>query len=352
MAPKDIYQDDGALSKFLDGLIDSANEGQATGVTVASEFSPSNLNMSFTPDRLRDGVAVANDMLREGGQCPPLPALTENNENAVDVLTAAVSAIVRLSRCCKANANLRVEAEQRTQSTQAEADRLSRTLQITKDKVEKKESALVGVRNKLTEVESKNKRRVRQLITENSSLKARLAAAEGQVNQLNLEAKKRGRQYTHLQQRVHALMSTSKKLSIEPAITRGEGNKLKLHRKRSTDEQNEDDDPADNAELDIDPASVLLSENDAFRRLLHSIQLEMDDVIGGYRSAFQFLYPAMENTGETSDLSDAEEETNNVPPLAPSLDRMHLPFEMIRDDVEGLIDEKFSVIRKALARVE
>lgn len=353
MAPKDIYQDDGALSKFLDGLIDSAHEDNNRDVRGTREFSPITLNMSFAPEQLHEGIPLANDMLREGGQCAPLPNLTENNENAVDVLAAAVSAIVRLSRCCKANANLRVEAERRTQATQAEVDRLSRTLQVTKDKIERKESALMGVRNKLAEVETKNKRRIRQLSTENNSIKARLAGAEGQVNQLNLEAKKRERQYTQLQQRVHALMSASKKLSIEPVITKGEGNKLKFGRMRGTEKECMDDKSADNPELETDLASVILAENSTFRRLLHSIQLELDDLISRYRSAFHFLYPPAEQPGDTSDLSDGEDETNSrVPPLAPSLERMHLPYEMIKEDVEGLIDEKLSAIRTALAEVQ
>lgn len=351
MTPKDIYQDDGALSKFLDGLIDSAHEDNDRDVRGVRELSPSNLNTSFAPEQLREGISLANDMLREGGQCAPLPTLTENDENAVDVLAAAVSAIVRLSRCCKANANLRVEAERRTQATQADADRLSRTLQITKDKIEKKDSALVGVRNKLVELETKNKRRIRQLTTENNSLKTRLAGTEGQVNQLNLEAKKRERQYTQLQQRVHALMSASKKLSIEPLITRGEGNKLKFCRMRGTEKDSLGDSSAD--EQDTDPASVVLAENNTFRRLLYSIQLELDDLIGGYRSAFHFLYPPAEQPGDPSDLSDGEDEANSkVPPLAPSLERMHLPYEIIKEDVEGLIDEKFAAIRTALAQIQ
>lgn len=354
MAPKDVYQDDGSLSNFLDELIQSASDDRAGVLGIESETSPSESKPPVEPERLVHGISVANDLLREGGQCSLLPFLTENNENVDHVLAAALSSIVRLSRCCKANVSLRVDAEKRFQTTQADADRLSRVLHITKDKVTKTERDIVGAKNKLRETEVKNKRKVAQLTAESNSLRTRVAAAEGQINQLNLEAKKRERQYTHLQQRVHALMSNSKKLSIEPAITRGEGNKVKhFHYQRKSSQAGDDSELEVDADEEMNTASVLLVENNSFRRLLHSIQVEMDDMIGGYTSAFKFLHPPNEQPSETSDVSDGEEETSNrVPAPAPTLERMLLPFDIIRNDVEGLIDEKLSVIRKALEQVE
>lgn len=351
MAPKDLYQDDGTLSNFLDGLIQSATEDRAE--VLGGEPPLSNAESRVDPERLVQGISVANDLIREGGQCRPLPLLTENNENVENVLAAALSAITRLSRCCEANVSLRVDAEKRFQAAQGDADRLLRVLQVAKDDIAKKESDLVGAKNKLRETDVKGKRKAAKLTAENNALKSRVAAAEGQINHLHLEAKKRERQYTHLQQRVHSLMSNSRKSSIEPAITRGEGHKASGTHGLSRSNKKGDSDADDDGNMRMDAAGLLLSENTSFRRLLHSIQLEMDDMIGSYTSAFQFLRLQDEGADETSELSDSDAETSSMfPASALSLERMHLPFEMIRDDVEGLIDEKFAVIRKALEQVE
>lgn len=347
MAPKDVYQDDDRLTSFLDGLIASANEENSSKRNPVVNLSSNQADTIFTARHLHEGIHATNDVLSEGGQCVPLPTLTADKDNIADVLASALTAIVRLSRCCKANANLRIDAERTKQATQAHVAELSRLLRTSKDNAEKKAFVLASMRSTLSETETKHKNRVRKLTAECAGLKARLANAAHRENHLVMEAGQRERQLGMLQKRVHSLMANSKKLSIEPVVTSSMGRLPRAKYEAFGDGSEDDldfDEVAENGAL-----GMVLEENYVMRGAVRAVHGELDDFFVQYPKAFSFLYPSEGAGDEDKDeKSENEEIENEVPGMGPSEERMLLPFEMIRDEFEVNLERKLDAVRTAL----
>lgn len=388
MAPKDVYQDDSTLSTFLDALIDPSNQENDPARVRSAECPPVSGKISVSKRHLREGISTANELLRESGQCNPLPILSDDGENVADVLSAALASILRLSRCCKANANLRVEAERATQASHDQIDQLSRLLRVTKEKLEKKESSLTAMRNTLADAEAKHRSRIRQLTTERSSLKSSLTSAAHRENQLSMEATQRERQFSMLQKRVHTLMASSKKLSIEPVVT-SSMSKGQLSRGRYAAfadgaSASGGSDCGDGDDEENGPLALALEENYLMRGAVRAVHAELDDFFAQYPEAFPTLHqeekeedqtqysrdcPIEEGTisegesrrseGDTevereAKLSTMPENTfnGNILPPGPTEERMRLPFDMIREEFEENLERKLNAVRKALASIK
>lgn len=360
MAPADIYRDDAALFAFLDSQADALQDSPLQ----KSRKQPvhADLDVSFTTQDILQGLSTANSLLIEGNICPPLPDITPQRDNVPDILAAALSSIVRLSKCCKANANLRLEAERKARESELRVEELTASIDNLQSRISRKESQVAVTQNKLSELEARSSREARRLNSECTDLKTKLANANHRENHLVMEARKREKQYTHLQQRVHSLLSSSKKIGFNPQITVASeymrSNTSKYARKpvgRGV--------PKGEAyiklleESDGSRFSEIMGENDEFRNLLRAIQEELDDLILQNPSLFPAFSGDKSNLQETSEVSDGsgsevEDCENTAPdPLlpAPSLEQMNLPFDLIREEFEASLEQKFQMIRTALS---
>lgn len=358
MPPKDIYKDDIALSNFLDNLIGAAqpnnpfpNDNSSPNNPFPKKSSPYASHVSsavtFETTQLDQAISLVNEHLSQGRQFPLLPALTNAEDNLPQILASSLSTIVRLSKCCQANVNLRHQAEHLAQDTQFQIQNLSRSLEVTKEKVEKKESALAQSKAILADVEAKRRCQIRQLAAENTELKRLVTNATHRENHLNFEAKKREKQFSHLQQRVHTLMSSSKKLSIEQDISAGERGGLHMEcvpQRKSRSGEHMDEQAAQTFAVDV----AVLEENRMLKGLIRDVHLELDDMFERFPNAFAFLFEAQDDPDGTSLDSDAEGSIHKVPAPAPAEERMNLPYDVIRDEVESSLNDKLNTLRYAL----
>lgn len=289
MAPKDVYQDEERLTKLLDKLIGSAHNDTFDTSDVA-DLTKTHVDINFSPRNVREGINTANTFLEQTSICDTLPPLSGDAANVNDVLAAAVTAIVRLSRCCKASHKLRLEAEKSARDAHTTIAKTQRMLEAAKDKLRKRESQLGALQNSMTESESKQKRHLRKVTAECNDVKNRLANAANRENHLSLEAKKREKDFSHLQQRVHTLMSSAKRLSIQPQITLTGALRREPSPRLTREESIESDNHAYAALTqgkENSKAAVILEENDTFRNLLRAIQEEFDDLLLANASLFQ-----------------------------------------------------------------
>lgn len=354
MAPRDLYRDEEALSSFLDGLINAGSQSPNTSTDPNHSPHPNNTTC-FDKTQLGSAISFANQLLLESRQCAPLPKLTDSHENIADVLAASLSSIVHLTKCFKANAKLRVEAERATQDSNTHVQRLSQSLQTTKEKLEKKDSALFQSKAALADLDAKTRRKIRQLTMENVELKKQVTTASHRENQLHLDAKRREKQITQLQTRVHSLISYGKRVNIDVDITPGERSRVQMDHERLRKQKQGamDGGDTDDGVDDCGVAPRVLEENRRFRELMREVHMELDDMIVQYPKAFSFLYPEKgEDNGEASDESDSEENSNKVPAIAVSEERMNLPYELIQEEVENSLDEKLGALRQVLSNIE
>lgn len=349
MPPKDMYKDDNALSNFLDNLI-GAGQTQINPSLNSSPLhtSPLSPTITFDTNQLGQAISLANEHLSQGRQFSLLPSLTRSQDNLSQILAASLSTIIRLSKCCQANLNLRQQAEHLTQETQLQVQHLSQALEATKEKVEKKESALAQSKAHLVDAETKSKRRIRQLVAENTELKKLVTNATHRENHLHLEAKKREKQFSLLQQRVHTLMSSTRKLSIEQDVTPGERSRLRLE--RAPQRKCHDKEQTDNESMHVRAVGVaVLEENRLLKALIRDVHLELDDMFRRFPRAFAFLCEDHSEQDESSQVSDEEENTYRIPAPAPTEERMNLPYDVIREEIESSLDDKLNALRSALS---
>jgi len=356
MPPANIYNDDAALFAFLDDQIAEADENP-----IRRKNTPHTPTDTFSTRELREGLSAANSLLEEGSICKPLPGINSQRDNVPDILAAALTAIVRLSKCCRTNVNLRNDAEGQLRALEARNDGMAGTVEGLKARITRKDTQLAALQNKLAELEGKHKRQVRKLNAESTDLKNRLTGAGHRENHYVLEASKREKQYAHLQQRVHALLSSTKKLSLNPQIT--VASEFRSGDVRTHPMQTAEDVEAAYVpmmeEADDSRIAELTGENDEFRNLLRAIQEELDDLLVQHPSLFPGLSMetrAPKDTSEVSDVSDGSDtegehrDDADVPIPAPSVEQMSMPFAMIREEFESSLEQKFQMVREALSK--
>lgn len=420
MAPKDVYRDDAALTKLLDNLITSAQE-DASEATTASDLTRSPVDVVITHKNLAEGLIMANSQLQNTEICTPLPDLGERNANLDTVLAAALTAIIRLARCCQANVNLRAAAEGDTRTVKASNDQLSNRLETSQARLAKRDVQVCALQNATEEATVRHKRSFQRLQLEISELKGRLVSAGHRENHQNLEARKRERDYTQLQQRVLTLMASTKRVSIEPTVTttgRGCSSVLKKEVSVHSSEGDWNQLAEDSAK---EASNQLEAENDVLRSLLLAVQEELDELLVKNPGLFPVTDIEEEDehlsfdakphddtldnsTTEEDGLEDeegthlkygvdcqqtdilegqldsscekwAEEKENqsqdgNIKQQAgkdngksrmtgldgvlpaPSAEQMSLPFDMIREEFEEALQQKFSLVREALSRFD
>ncbi|PXF43322.1 hypothetical protein BWQ96_06961 [Gracilariopsis chorda] len=306
MAPRQLYRDEKALGSLLDNLLQT---GQSNGSgPLGVNITESHAEQHITGATIKDEIATANTFLAESKLCSLLPSLENGDNNIREVLASALTAIVRLSKCCKANMKLRSEAEHSVLTAHVEIDRVKKLHEAAQAKTNRLESQNVSLRNAASESDQKNKRVVRKLTTDCTDLKTKCANSNYRVNHLTLEVKKREREYTQLQQRVHSLMTHSKRLSIEPQIVATVANDIGNHPiSRGRSLQKEEKAYEESTELSENQfRDEVMSENQAFRDLLRAIQEELDDLLVSNSGAFH------EPKRPTSGLTELRQENETI----------------------------------------
>lgn len=281
MAPRDICDDDVQLTSFLDDLIDSTNKEKYEAPN-ATEVILTNIESNFTTSNIAEGILATRVLLRDGGINVEIPELESEKKNERQVIAAILTAAVRLARCCKANVNLRSEAEQRLQVSNEKYQQIAQTLSATKENLKRRESQIAGLQNARKDSDLKHKKELRRLNTENADLRARLTNASHRENHLTLETKRKEREYTQLQQRVHSLMGSVNKVNIVPSVTSGtESNTITRRPRPLPGFKNNIRKQYQSFNNESISTQVTRLEKDIFsyRDLLLAIQGELDDLI-------------------------------------------------------------------------
>lgn len=281
MAPRDICDDDLKLTSFLDDLIDSTNE-ERYETPSATEVILTNIESNFAPSNIAEGILATRVLLRDGGIKVEIPDLEPEKKNERQVIAAILTATVRLARCCKANVNLRCEAEQRVQASNEKYQQVTQTLNATKENLKRREFQVAGLQNTRKDSELKHKKEIRRLNMENADLKTRLTNAGHRENHLALETKRKEREYTQLQQRVHSLMGSVNKVNIVPSVTSGTERNMTTRRPRPLPGMKKNIKKQYKSftnESISTQVSRLEREIFSYRDLLIAIQGELDDLI-------------------------------------------------------------------------
>ncbi|CAN8070393.1 unnamed protein product [Agarophyton chilense] len=277
MAPKQFYQDEKVLDQLLDNLLQT---GQNENSSV---FAPMNDNSNnFSQSSIHEKLATASGLLEESKICPGLPSLDDNEHNIREVLAYALTAVIQLCKCCNANANLRNEAERSVLVVNEELLRLKRLNEVKKEKILRLDTKIMSMKKQVSDIEKEKNLLVSNLTTECTELKTKCARSAYRVNHLSLEAKKREREYSQLQQRVHSLMAKTKRLSIEPQIVAIAGNNSTKAPCISRDKslETEEREYQDLVGLSEDNSmNEVIVENKALRDLLRAVQEELDDCL-------------------------------------------------------------------------
>eukprot|EP00178_Gracilaria_changii_P016122 TRINITY_DN455_c0_g1_i1.p1 TRINITY_DN455_c0_g1~~TRINITY_DN455_c0_g1_i1.p1 ORF type:complete len:501 (+),score=81.44 TRINITY_DN455_c0_g1_i1:523-2025(+) len=278
MAPKQIYQDDQALDKLLDNLLQTGQDDNSATSAHLSSHSENH----FSQSNMEDKLAEASAFLQESRICSGLPALNEDDGNISEVLSHALNAIIHLCKCCKANANLRKEAECSVHVANEELLRIKRLNEMKKEKILRMDAKISMMKKQMSDAEKERKRIVSDLMAECADLKTKCAKSTYRVNHLSLDVKKREREYSLLQKKVQALMTNTKRLSIEPQIVAIVSNNATrqpvISREKSL--EREEKEYQDLVGLSEDQCmNEVIVENRALRDLLRAVQEELDDLL-------------------------------------------------------------------------
>ncbi|KAI0558078.1 cingulin isoform X1 [Gracilaria domingensis] len=231
---------------------------------------------------ISEKLAIANGLLQENNICSGLPSLQGDGSNASDVLSYTLTAIIHLCKCCKANSNLRNEAERSVHAANEELLRVKRLNEVKKEKISRLETKIATMKKQATDAEKEKKRIVAGLTTECNELKIKCARSTYRVNHLSLDVKKREREYSLLQQKVQTLMTNTKRLSIEPQIVAIVANNATKAPCISREEslEREEREYQDLVALSEDQCvNEVIAENRALRDLLLAVQEELDDLL-------------------------------------------------------------------------
>lgn len=296
-----MYQhtDDTHFAEHLDRLLALSDDEN----DVDPRHAP---DVVITPQTLVRGIATANEYLSAGNICKPIP-----QGDGEDALASALTAVIRLSRCCQANVNLREQADKRASDIQRSNEQLSKKLSAAKERLSQKQTALKSLQTTAQQAESKHQRAITRLQNENTDLKQRLTNASHREHHLSQQARRHQKDYGHLQSRVHAIIRANT-LSFEPTIT------LVGHRN--------DEDTEEELDEEEDARILLDAENDKWRLLLRAVMEEIDDVLI---------------------VSCPPEKLQDMPP-APSAEQMGLPFHLLEEDLETGLETKFQLLRDTL----
>lgn len=307
------YADEATLTAHLDKLLSTA--------TTPTQAESVYTDTVITSDNLLSGQLLANDTLSTLGiaPLPPLPTKPETKP-CEDLLAAAFTAIVKLSRCALANKNLREGAEAQVRASTKRVEELTARFGAAETRVRKKDMLIASMQNASDDLVSRHRVQVKKLSAECAQLRSRLLHASHRENQLVMSAKKKEKEFGQLQSRVHALFKTS--VPIEQRITR-------VGTRASP--KGQDSMEADVTELGEERVTAVEGENDVMRGLLQAVQEELDDLIL--------------STGRDSGSVVSEE--FDVPP-APGDEVMQMPMDVIGDDLQDSLERKFAILRKAL----
>lgn len=375
------YANDDAVNSLLDKLIANARPDPS-----ADHADPINCqqDVTFGNSTVHDGVETVNSILTSTGFSPPLPALTDDTSNATTVLAGALSVIVRLSRANTANIKFRQQAESLSNDAHNRIEHLQNKLSAAHQKSEAHATtAAIAQQQCASAMQALRECELRHN-TEMLELRVNLQKSSAKERQLMKESKRREGESAKLRQRVHELIKSShSNKPIMPRVTFASSNipsRVRApvpeggnHKYRSSATQNAEQ--ARNALQE-----VFAMENKTFRDILRSVQEELDNLLcmcdrtvdkeTGYKNAHVARLDETHIANEASQALSTEygdgEGVGKIQPKlkegspwefvlpsdgiigAPSEDQMRLPFEVIREEFQDSLEQKFDVIRDIL----
>lgn len=377
------YADDDSVNGLLDKLITNA---QSASNVVDADPINSQQDVMFDATTVVEGLDAVNNILTRTGFSSPLPALSDDSSNTKTVLAAAISTLIRLSRANAANIKLRQQAETLSRDTCNRLEQLRNELSSTRQKTEtlaasaaRAQQQAAAAMQALGESEHRHGQEV-------SELRGNIQKYSAKERQLLKEAKRREGEFAKLRQRVHELIKTSNSNKpLMPRVTFAPTSSSARTRTPVTDKDNlsrstaiQNADQARNALQE-----VFAAENDTFRNILRVVQEDMDELLRlcdysvsrgmGYNKSSNItctadVLEAGENFESSANGGEGAEEVideTNGPELeegscwekvlatddivgAPTEDQMRLPFQLIREEYEDSLEQKFRVVRDVL----
>lgn len=373
---------DDKVNSLLDELI--AN-GRLNSNVVEADPVNSQQDVVFVASTVFEGLDAVNNILTNTGVSPPLPPLSEDSSNATAVLAAALSTLVRLSRANSANIKLRQQADTLSNDACNRLEQLQSEILSTRQKSETHATSAARNKQQAAAAMQALGESERRHNTEVSELRSSIQKYLAKERQLLKEAKRRETEFAKLRQRVHELIKTShSNKPLMPRVTCATSSTSSRTKTAAADGESisraiaiQSAEQAQNALHE-----VFAAENDTFRDILRSVQEDMDELLClcdysvsrgvGYEKNLEASCSTdIHETDQNSEISTAEkgeggENTEETATRlkegssweqvlasddiigAPTEDQMRLPFELIREEFEDSLEQKFRVVRDAL----
>jgi Afadin- and alpha -actinin-Binding len=336
--------DDDSLLSMLDSLSGSNGSDGNSPLRPLALPSVHASAPTYRKDDLAAAISLANSQIAITGIPARIPTLASNKPEGVqNSLSSAVSIIVTLVRSWEANTSLRSDAERAMQNTKDERDRALQTERRLEQQLESRDSSLRPLQHNLEDAESRDRAAKKRASDEMASLRSKLAALSRREAALVIETKKKDKEYTKLQERVHGMLA-SRGAIVAPQVSL-----TPLYRApKILPHCNGSDNTTDDGEYEhyVESAyeerqAVLLSENEEYRGLLQAVQEELEDLVN---------LSGDKGQSQTDEASSEHANMNEVEILAESIcqEQFALPPEAIREEIERLLDRNFRILRSRL----
>lgn len=376
------YADDDNVNGLLDKLI--ANARLESNVVDADPIN-SQQDVMFDASNVFEGLDAVNNILTRTGFSSPLPALSDDSSNAKTVLAAAISTLIRLSRANAANIKLRQQAETFSRDTCNRLEQLQNELSSTRQKTEALAASAARAQQQAAAAMQALGESERRHGQEVLVLRGNIQKCSAKERQLLKEAKRREGESAKLRNRVNELIKTSNSNKpLMPRVTFAPTSSSTRTRIPVTDKDNARSVAMQNAEQARNALQeIFATENDTFRNILRVVQEDMDELLClcdysvsrgiGYKKnpsiicSTDVLEAGQNLESSTTGGEGAEEVTDKTNGSgleegscweqvlatddiigAPTEDQMRLPFELIREEYEDSLEQKFRVVRDAL----
>lgn len=317
-----MLEDDAALLSALDAL----DAGSASHMPVESVGEPS-------ADELGSFIGAANAALQDSADS--VPTLSPDARNIASVLRAALRAIPRLADAMRANSALRRAAENDAQRASTAMATAQRAL------ADERRRAAANAR-----ADAEALGRAQAAVTRERSLRTRAVAdaADARADVMRgaqragaaaALAKRRERELTRLQARVHALLGGTRRPRLIGEVRGGgDGEKSSGDGAGRTYAML----AADAVRARADAAD---RENEQLRGAVRAVHAELDALLDTFPHVLQL-------EREQQALLHGPEKEFEAPVGALSDERMLLPYALIEAEIDDAVVTKFKLLRRAL----
>ena len=326
--------DDDKLLAALDALDVDDEEAESNSIPV-----------NPTANDLARLIFSANSAL--GESIDKIPQLSSGAENVAHVLACSLSAILRLSNSVQANAELRAASEKKLSRLQFDldsAERAMRDARLAERSRSKADSNMVAkARDELARIKQKNN----TLKAAADDAKAAAMAANNRANVAETAARKRERELTRLQKKVHSNLGGTRRPNFAVDVTLGPEfaattPRVSTKSKKSADTINAFTCVA--IEAEIERSKEAEAENFALRETVTAVHHELDALLESFPTVLE-LERQQQAIMNGEDVFDG-------PIPAPDASRMLLPYEMLVEQLDEALVTKFKMLRRALCYQE